>query len=106
MQQLEPRFKLMRRLLFPFSGEEPLSQQQMWRVVISWALFFPFVLAIAAMPLVLAVRGPVPWPVMLFLFLLTFLSGIVIFGFLAWFAVFMINRSARLIQQRKQTSGG
>ncbi|HEX4207129.1 MAG TPA: hypothetical protein VHZ51_23610 [Ktedonobacteraceae bacterium] len=104
MQQTQPRYKVMRRLLFPYNGEEPLSQQQTWRVIIAWTSFFPLILALAMLPVIIAVKGPLPWQMLLVLFLLTLLLGIVIFGFLAWFAVFMINRTALLVQRSKQTS--
>jgi hypothetical protein len=32
--------------------------------------------------------------------LLTFLTGVVIFGAMAWFVVIMVNRSARFVQRR------
>lgn len=104
--QNPPRYKLIRRLLLPYSGEEPLTRRQTWRVIVVWALFFPFILSLASLPIAFAMMVTVIWHKIVLFFLLTFLSGVVIFGCMAWFVVFMMNRTARTYQQqRKQISG-
>ena len=109
--QILPRFKLMRRLLFPYSGEEPLTPKQGLRVIVVWALFFALVMSLGTVPLAVAIMGTFSLQRTALLFLLSFLSGAVIFGMLAWIVVSMSNRTARIIQQRKaartsSTNGG
>lgn len=105
--QHQPRYGFMRRLLLPYSGEEPLTPGQGRRVILTWTTFFPLLLSLASLPIELALMGTVVWQKVLLFFLLTLLAGIVIFGCMAWFIVIMMNRAARFYQQqRKQTSGG
>lgn len=104
MQQIRPRYKLMRRLFFPYSGEEPLSHRQILRVVLTWALSFPLILSLCAVPVTLALMQTITWQKTVLFFLLTFFSGVVIFGSLACLVVYTINRAARIYQRRKQTS--
>ena len=94
-----PRFLLFRRLLFPYTGEEPLTRVQGGRVVISWALAFSFVLSIAILPTILIIKA-VSMQELALILLLTFVVGMIIFGAMAWFVVIMVNRSARFIQRR------
>jgi hypothetical protein len=94
-----PRFLLFRRLLFPYTGEEPLTRAQGRRVVITWALVFSFVLSIATLPTILIIKT-VSMQEMVLILLLTFVVGIIIFGAMAWFVVIMVNRSARLVRRR------
>ena len=94
-----PRFLLFRRLLFPYTGEEPLTCAQGRRVVVSWALVFSFVLSFATLPAILIIKTVSVQELALIL-LLTFLTGVVIFGAMAWFVVIMVNRSARFVQRR------
>ena len=104
MQQNQPRFFPLRRLLFPYSGEEPLTRAQGARVIVSWAIFFPVVLMVGTLPFVLFVKNASLQGTLLLL-LLIFLGGVAIFGGLAWIVVFTINRSARIFQdQRAQAS--
>src|SRR5260370_35472737 len=56
--QHKPRYKLMRRILFPYSGEEPLSLKQGLRVMLAWILFFP--LCISLLTLVFVMFGSFP----------------------------------------------
>jgi hypothetical protein len=97
--QDRPRFLLFRRLLFPYTGEEPLTRAQGRRVVISWALAFPSVLSIAILPVILIIKAVSMLELALIL-LLTFMFGVIIFGTMAWFVVIMVNRSARFSQLR------
>jgi len=96
-----PRFLLFRRLLFPYSGEEPLTRAQGRRVIVSWALFFSLVLSVATLPIILIIKAVSVQELALIL-LLTFLTSVVIFGAMAWFVVIMVNRCARFVQRRSQ----
>ena len=100
MQQNQPRFFPVRRLLFPYSGEEPLTRAQGARVIVAWAIFFPVVLMVGTLPFVLFVKNASLQGTILLL-LLIFLAGVATFGGLAWFVVFTINRSARIFQAQK-----
>ncbi|GAC1370775.1 MAG: hypothetical protein NVS2B12_28320 [Ktedonobacteraceae bacterium] len=100
MQQDQPRPFSVRRLLLPFNGEEPLTRAQGARVIVSWAIFFPVVLLIGTVPFVLLVKNTSLQQAALLL-LAIFLLGVVIFGGLAWFVVFMLNRSARILQDHR-----
>jgi hypothetical protein len=103
--QNRPRSSAIRRLLFPYSGEQPLSHKQGLRLILTWALFFSSMLTICASPVALVVGIHMIGKTMLFL-LISFLAGLVIFGILAWFVVCMSNRAARLFQARKTTTTG
>ena len=94
-----PRFLLFRRLLFPYTGEEPLTRAQGRRVIVSWALVFSLALSVATLPAILIIKT-VSMQELALILLLTFLTGVVIFGAMAWFVVIMVNRSARFVQQR------
>jgi hypothetical protein len=96
-----PRFLLFRRLLFPYTGQEPLTRAQGWYVIITWALFFSLVLSIATLPIILVIKAVSVQELALIL-LITFLTSIVIFGAMAWFVVIMVNRCARFVQRRSQ----
>lgn len=96
-----PRFLLFRRLLFPYTGQEPLTCAQGWYVIITWALFFSLVLSIATLPIILVIKAVSVQELALIL-LITFLTSIVIFGAMAWFVVIMVNRCARFVQRRSQ----
>lgn len=98
----QPRYHLVRRLLFPYSGEEQLTRSQGLRVIAVWALFFSFALSFCTLPVtLLASTGTFNLNRTLFLLLISFLSGVVVFGSLAWIVVAMSNRAARIIQARK-----
>ncbi|HLI88549.1 MAG TPA: hypothetical protein VKV37_07650 [Ktedonobacteraceae bacterium] len=106
--QTQPRFRLARRILFPYSGAEPLSRQQSLRVIVAWAVVFtlPMILCTLFAGLFVAASASR----ILLLLLIVALGGIIIFGASAWFVVRMSNRSARLRQQNatrtSSTSGG
>src|SRR5271165_3564538 len=101
MQQEQPHFSPVRRLLFPYSGEEPLTRAQGRRVVTAWAIFFPVILMIGTVPFVLLLKNASLQEAAVLL-LLIFLAGVAIFGMLAWFVVVMVNRSARFLQVQKE----
>ncbi len=103
--QNRPRQLAIRRLLFPYSGEQPLSHKQGLRIIITWALFFSSTLVICAAPVAVVIGIHMMGKTLLFL-LISFLAGLIIFGILAWFVVSMSNRAARLFQARKTTTTG
>ena len=101
--QNQPRHSLARRVLFPFSGEEPLSPRQGLRVILLWALLFPPPVSLCT--LVLGVAEAFTWHRTALLLLFTLLSGVVIFAASAWFIVHMSNRAARVHQERRARGG-
>jgi len=94
----------MRRILFPYSGEEPLSPVQAMRVIAAWILIF--VPGMSILTLLLAVVVSLPLQKILLLLLLSSLSGIIIFGTLSWLVVAMSNRAARILQARRMMGSG
>jgi hypothetical protein len=101
--QHKPRYKLMRRILFPYSGEEPLSLKQGLRVMLAWILFFP--LCISLLTLVFVVIGSYSLQRMVELLVFAFISSAFIFGILGLLIVSMNNRSARFRQTWKTQRG-
>lgn len=101
--QHKPRYKLMRRILFPYSGEEPLSLKQGLRVMLAWILFFP--LCISLLTLIFVVFGSYPLQRMVELVVFAFISSAFIFGILGLLIVSMNNRSARFRQTWKTQRG-
>ncbi len=101
--QHKPRYKLMRRILFPYSGEEPLSLKQGLRVMLAWILFFP--LCISLLTLVFVMFGSYPLQRMVELLVFAFISSAFIFGILGLLIVSMNNRSARFRQTWKTQRG-
>lgn len=97
------RFPLMRRLLFPYSGEEVLTLRQGLRVVLVWALIF----ALPVSLFVLAFTGIAGYSAQKIIstVLFTFLSGACIFGILSVLIVVMSNRAARIRQAWKAQNG-
>ena len=102
-QPSQQHYSLMRRILFPFSGEEPLTGKQAVRVVLAWALLIPLVMSIVS--LLIAVLASFTLLKMVLFFLFTFLSGFCIFGILGLIIVSMSNRSARIRQAWKARQG-
>ncbi len=101
--QNQPRHTLVRRVLFPYGGEEPLSRRQGLWVILLWALLFPVPLSLCT--LAICIAEAFTWHRTALLFLFTFLAGVVIFSVLAWFTVSMSNRAARIHQDRKARKG-
>ena len=104
-----PRYTLTRRILFPYSGEEPLSRKQGLRVILTWGLLFPLSMSLCTLPITAAASSS--WQRVAILFLFAFLSGVFIFGSLGWIAVSMSNRAAYIRQTRRarqdqQINGG
>ena len=92
--QTPPHFSPVRAVLFPYSGDEPLSPRQRWRVIIVWALVFtaPMVLC----TLLVTVFAATPLYKAAILLLSVFLGGLIVFGFSAWAIVGAFNRATRL----------
>ncbi len=107
--QKQPHYTLIRRILFPYSGEEPLTRMQGLRVILTWGLSFSFSMTLCTMTIAMA--GLFPWHRTVLLLLIAFLSGVAIFGMLGWVVVSMSNRAARIFQKRQaaktsSTNGG
>ncbi len=101
--QNQPRYTLARRILFPYSGEEPLSRRQGLRVILVWALLFPLLMSLCTLALCTLEAFSLHRTALLLL--LTFLPGVCIFSVLGWFAVSMSNRAARIHQERQARRG-
>jgi hypothetical protein len=101
--QSPPHFSLTRRLLFPYSGEEPLSVKQSLRVVIAWMLLFP--LPISLLVLVMTLLEGLSGYGVVVSALFVFLSVAVVFGILSLLIVVMSNRAAHIRQARKARNG-
>jgi len=97
--QHKPRYGLMRQILFPYSGEEPLSIKQSLRVVLAWILFFP--LWMSLLTLVFTILGSFTLQRVVVLVFFTFLAGGVTFGLFGLFVVTMSNKAARYRQTWK-----
>jgi hypothetical protein len=101
--QHTPRYRLMRRILYPYSGEQPLSLKQSLRVMLAWMLFFP--VSMSLLTLAITVIGSYPVQKMVFFVIFTFLSGVFIFGLLGLLVVGMSNKAARFHQTGKIQKG-
>ena len=93
------RYRLMRRILYPYSGEQPLSLKQNLRVLLAWMLFFPLTMSLLALVLTIIELYPVQ-KIVLFV-IVSFLSGVFIFGLFGLLVVTMSNKAARLHQTWK-----
>ena len=97
------RFSLTKRLLFPYSGEEPLSTKQGLRVVLAWALLFSLPVSLCVLALT-ALEGYSAQRIISSV-LFAFLSGAFIFGMLSVLIVVMSNRAAHIRQAWKAQNG-
>jgi hypothetical protein len=97
------RYRLMRRILYPYSGEQPLSMKQNLRVLLAWMLFFPICMSL--LTLAIALIGSYTAQKTVTLLIFTFLSGVFIFGSLGLLVVSMSNKAARLHQRWKTQKG-
>jgi hypothetical protein len=97
--QHRPRYRLMRRILYPYNGEQPLSLRQCLRVLLAWMLFFPLTMALLA--LVLTIIELYPLQKIVVFVILSFFSGVFIFGLFGLLIVTMSNKAARLHQTWK-----
>jgi hypothetical protein len=98
-----PRYRLMRRILYPYNGEQPLSLKQSLRVMLAWMLFFPICMSL--LTLAIAVIGLYSVQKMIIFVIFTFLSGVFIFGLLGLLVVTLSNKAARLHQTWKIQKG-
>lgn len=103
--QIRPRYALMRRILFPYSGEEPLSLKQALRVVLAWSIVFPLPLSFCVLALAFTIGEASSLQELARLFVFSFLSGAFIFGLLSVLIVSMTNRAARIHQAWKARRG-
>jgi len=101
--QHRPRYRLMRRILYPYNGEQPLSFKQSLRVLLAWMLFFPLTMSLLALVLTMIELYPVQ-KIVLFV-IVSFLSGVFIFGLFGLLVVTMSNKAARLHQTWKIQKG-
>lgn len=93
----------MKRLLFPYSGEEPLALRQCLRVVRAWILLFSLPLTLCALLVTLLAGYNAQEIITGCVF--AFLSGAFIFGILSAFVVVMSNRAARIRQAWRAQNG-
>lgn len=101
MQNL-PDHSPIRALLFPHSGEEPLSPRQGWRIIIVWALVFTFPMVLLTLLVTVFAATPLYKAVIILLSVLV--GGLLIFGLSAWAIVSSFNRVTRL-RQAQQNKG-
>ena len=97
--QHRPRYRLMRRILFPYEGDEPLSMKQSVRVMLGWMIFFPLTMALLALVLSIVVLYPLQKIVLYVIG--SFLIGVFIFGLFGLLVISMSNKAARLHQRWK-----
>lgn len=88
------RYRLMRRLLFPYSGEEALTLKQGLRVILAWMLLFPLIMSLFVLAMSIVAGSGVSRALDVFAF--AFISGACIFGLLGLLIVWVNNRSARI----------
>ncbi len=97
--QHRPRYRLMRRILFPYDGEQPLSLKQSARVMLGWMVFFPLTMSLLALVLSIIVLYPLQKIVLYVIG--SFLIGVLIFGLFGLLVISMGNKAARLHQTWK-----
>jgi FtsH-binding integral membrane protein len=96
-------FPLARRILFPYSGETPLTFKQGLRVVLVWTLFFSLPLTLIVLLITLIQRASGERIVNSVVF--AFLSCAFIFGVLSVLIVLLSNRAAHIRQAWKARNG-
>lgn len=89
-----PRFRLLRRALFPYSGEEALTFRQGLRVILAWMLFLPLLISLLTAGVAAMEGSSITRIVQMFMFAL--ISGACIFGLLGLLVVWVNNRSAHI----------
>jgi hypothetical protein len=92
------RYKLFRRILFPYSGAVPLTFKQGLRVIVGWVVPIPAIVSLGT-GLFAAALVDAPAQILSSM-LFAFLSGVFIFGGLGLLIIFMGNRAARFHQGR------
>jgi hypothetical protein len=98
--QTSPRYSLIRRVLFPYSGKEALTRKQSLRVIAAWAILFTIPMVLCTLSVAVYVAAPLSKAAILLLAVI--LGGVVIFGLSAWAAIYTNNRAVRLRQQRNE----
>ena len=101
--QTIPRYRLMRRALFPYSGEEALTLKQGMRVILAWMLLIPLIMSLLVLAIALVGGSSASRTLEFFAFAL--ISGACIFGLLGWLIVLVNNRSARIRRAWKNGPG-
>ena len=101
--QHRPRYRLMRRILYPYDGEQPLSLKQGLRVMLGWMLFFPVCISLLTVPVAVLESYTLQRAVVLLIF--AFFSSAFFFGMLGLLIVSMGNKAARFRQARKAQIG-
>jgi hypothetical protein len=99
MQEYQPRFKLARRFLLPYTGREVLTHAQARRLILTWFVVFAFLLSLGSAPIAAALTSSAER--FIIVLLLTFFCGGAIFALMASFVVYSLNRTA-LYQQKWQ----
>ncbi len=95
------QYSLVRQILFPFNGEEPLSLREGLRVILGWIAFFlPGIIIIT---LFASFESNVSLQRMLTLLAVAVLLGIVLFGVMGLITVSISNRAARFFQAYRAT---
>lgn len=97
------RYRLFRRILFPYSGTEPLTFKQGLRVILAWISLIPVTVTLLTYLLTLLLRYSLSQILTSVLF--AFFSGVGIFGGLALLIIFMGNSAARFHQRHNGTRG-
>ena len=97
--QHRPRYRFMRRILFPYEGDQPLSLKQSVRVMLGWMLFFPLTMSLLA--LLLTIIELYPLQKIVLYVIVSFLSGVFIFGLFGLLVISMSNKAARLHEKWK-----
>ncbi len=92
-------YSFVRRMLFPFSGEEPLSSREGLRVIRGWILLFTPGVLLITLAISLIAHASLIKVFLLLLFALLF--GCLMFGLMGWFTVSMSNRTARIFQAHR-----
>ena len=92
-------YSFVRSMLFPFSGEEPLSTREGLRVMRGWILLFTPGVLLITLAVSLIAKASLSKMFLLLVFALLF--GIVMFGLMGWFTVRMSNRTARIFQAHR-----
>src|SRR6266536_2605438 len=92
----QPRHRLLRRLLFPYSGDEALSFKQSLRVLLAWMVLMPLLISLCTV--VLAAIFSYPLQKIGLFFLFTFLSSFIIFPCAGLLMVTTTNSSLRMRQ--------
>ncbi len=97
--QEHTEYSFVRRMLFPFNGEEPLSRRDSLRVIRGWILLFTPGVVLITVALSLMAHASLTKMALLLVFALLF--GIVMFGLMGWLTVSMSNRTARIFQAHR-----